>query len=250
LVVGELLPVSGGITVAAFHQHLLVSACTGVAYGATLAHAGYVNAPEAALAAAVCTFGGILPDLDSDSSKPVRELFHLLGSVAAIVTLHRFHRHVSVSTEIALLLAAAAYLFTRYVAAQFFAWLTVHRGMFHSLPAAILAGELIFLIYDSAELPARWTVAAAMSLGYLSHLLLDAVWDLRSVRNGMTSRLGGPLKLFGSSPVANVFCWTCLLAAAYLIAVEQNWLAPVEPFSPRVLRALEIPGHPRTTHLH
>lgn len=235
---------------AAFHQHLLVSAGTGVAYGMAIAHVGYVKAPEAALAAAVCTFGGILPDLDSDSSKPIRELFHLLGSVAAIVTLHRFHQHVSVSTEIALLLAVAAYLFTRYAVAQFFAWLTVHRGMFHSLPAAILAGELIFLLYDSAELPARWAVATAMSLGYLSHLVLDAVWDLRSVRTSKASRSGSPLKLFSSSPLANIFCWTCLLVAAYLVAVEQNWLAPVEPFSPRVLRALEIPGQPGTTQLH
>ncbi|MCS7160337.1 MAG: metal-dependent hydrolase [Gemmatales bacterium] len=228
---------------AAFHQHLGFSAFTGAAYSATLWYSGTVQPPVALLAGATCTFAGMLPDLDSDSSKPVRELFNLLGMVAALLTAHRLRRQTVLPPESCLLAAAAVYLGVRYGAAMLFRWCTVHRGMFHSLPAALIAGGLMFLVYDPPEMAAREAVAAAVSLGYLSHLVLDALWQLRSAEGFFALWHGGPLKLFGPSRWANALCWSLLLLIAYGVAIELNWVSPLEPYSQRWLSALDHPRH-------
>ncbi|GBD36417.1 hypothetical protein HRbin36_01541 [bacterium HR36] len=229
---------------AAFHQHVAFSAFTGAAYGATLYSTGCVELPAAVLAGAACTFAGMLPDLDSDSGKPVRELFNLLGTVGALLALHRWRRHSGLPPETGLLLAAAVYLVLRYGAATVFRWLTMHRGMFHSLPAAGIAGAVAFLLYDPLNATARWSLAVAVSLGYLSHLVLDAIWQLRSVDGFRALLHGGPLKLFGASRLAIAACWALLVFLAYCIALEQNWLAPLEPYTPRWLSAHDSWRHP------
>ncbi|MCS7167282.1 MAG: metal-dependent hydrolase [Gemmatales bacterium] len=223
---------------AAFHQHLGFSAFVGSAYSATLWCAGVVEPAVAIFAGATCTFAGMLPDLDSDTSKPVRELFNVLGMVGALLALHRLRHQASFPAETCLLIAVATYLLLRYGAAAILRWCTVHRGMFHSLPAALIVGSLMFLVYDPAYLAARWAVAAGMSLGYLSHLVLDALWQLRSPGGLVALADGGPIKLVGQSRWANVVCWSLLLLLSYCVAVEMNWLTPLEPYSQRWLSAL------------
>ena len=53
-----------------------------------------------------------------------------------------------------------------------------HRGAFHSIPAAILAGEGAFLVFAGSTLQARFAFALAVAGGYLSHLLLDELWSV------------------------------------------------------------------------
>lgn len=226
---------------AAFHQHVAFSAFTGASYAATLWYTQGTDLPVAVFAGAACTFAGMLPDLDSDSGKPVRELFNLLGMVAALFALHRLRRFSGLPAETCLLGAVGVYLALRYGAATLFRLLTVHRGMFHSLPAAAIAGGIMFLAYDPSNIHARWAVAFAVSLGYLSHLLLDAIWQLRSVDGVLALLHGGPLKLFGTSRLANWLCWSLLLLVAYWVAVEQKWLQPWEPYSQRWLSAFDDP---------
>src|SRR5262245_57494382 len=71
--------------VASYRGHLMLSAPLGAAYGVL----GLLN-PEwqndwapAVLGAGVCTLGGLLPDLDSDSGKPIRELFGITAAAFA-----------------------------------------------------------------------------------------------------------------------------------------------------------------------
>lgn len=223
---------------AAFHQHIAFSAFTGAVYSATLWYSECVEAPVAIFAGAACTLAGMLPDLDSDSGKPVREIFHLVATVGALVTMHRL-RHVAIlPAESVLLVAAGVYLSLRYAGATLFRCLTVHRGMFHSLPAALLAGGITFLLYDPPSLLGRWVVAAAVALGYASHLVLDAIWQLRTLNGAWSLLHGGPLKLFGASRLANFVCWSLLLLVSYLVAIDQNWLQPMEPYTRNWLTAL------------
>ncbi|MBL4885104.1 MAG: hypothetical protein JKY95_11290 [Planctomycetaceae bacterium] len=72
---------------AAFREHITVSGMLGLGYGLT-AHIAYGFSPiESALAGFLTGFGGMLPDLDSQTSRPVRELFGLLGAVCPLLVL-------------------------------------------------------------------------------------------------------------------------------------------------------------------
>jgi len=218
---------------AAFKQHLMFSCALGAGYSLALRYLG-VEPTHAALAGALCGASGMLPDLDSASGRPVRELFGLTAAVVPLLLLHRLQR-AGLTPEGMILTMAAVYLTIRFGAAWIFRHLTVHRGMFHSLPAAFIASEVAFLAHDRSEPGGRLVLGGGVFLGFLSHLVLD---ELSSVdASGLTVRLnrsaGSALKLFSRSVPATIVVWLALGALTYGVAMEQGYAR-----SPR----LPLPG--------
>ena len=74
-----------GVAMAAFREHIIFSSLLGGGYAAFLSNTG-IETTHAVLAGGVCGVSGMLPDLDSASGKPVRELFGLTH--AALVERH------------------------------------------------------------------------------------------------------------------------------------------------------------------
>src|SRR6267142_812436 len=162
---------------AAFRQHVLFSSVLGLGYTATLKSCG-LGGTHALLAGGLCGVAGMLPDLDSDSGKPVRELFGLTAAIVPLLVFERLLRS-GFTPEGTILLTAVLYLAIRFGLAWFFKHLTVHRGMFHSLPAAVIVAEITVLAHDCAEPHGGLILAGGTFLGFLSHLVLDAVYGLR-----------------------------------------------------------------------
>ncbi|HZU35921.1 MAG TPA: metal-dependent hydrolase, partial [Gemmataceae bacterium] len=113
----------------------------------------------------------------SDSGRPVKELFGVTATIVPFLLLHRLIR-AGLPTENIILIGIGLYLGIRFGAAWLFKHLTVHRGMFHSIPAAAIAAELAFLADNGAPDMARWAVAGGVFLGYVSHLVLDEVYSI------------------------------------------------------------------------
>ena len=88
------------------------------------------------------------PDLDSDSGLPIRELFGLAGAVFPLFLIPRL-RHSGLSVEQALCVMIGAYLFIRTAVVASSKNFSVHRGMFHSLPALCIAGLAVFDVYQT-----------------------------------------------------------------------------------------------------
>src|SRR5437899_1976409 len=74
-------------------------------------------------------------------------------------------RNAGLSPEGTVLLMGACYLAIRFGAAWLFKHLTVHRGMFHSLPAALIAAEIVFLAHDCPQRHGHLVLAAGVLLG-------------------------------------------------------------------------------------
>ena len=55
---------------------------------------------------------------------------------------------------------------------------TVHRGMFHSIPALLIFTGLAFLICGSTNLHLRYFKAGGVFLGVVSHLMLDEIYSV------------------------------------------------------------------------
>lgn len=194
---------------AGFRTHIGFSTLCGVAYGAA-AHQLLGHEPETALLAAGLTaVGGMLPDLDSNNGVPVREMF---GLAAAVVPLLLFKRFVTMglSHEGVLATLIGSYLFVRYVLAYLFKQLTVHRGMFHSIPAMFITGLVVYLEYESPNRPIRILFALGVMIGFFSHLLLDEIYsvDINGIR--LKSSSGTAIKFFSPSIGATTFCWGIL----------------------------------------
>src|SRR5579875_714285 len=74
---------------ASYRGHLTFAGLLGAGYGSLALLEGNGDWGPALIAAGLTTLGGLLPDLDSDSGVPVRELF---GAAAAVVPILLFDR--------------------------------------------------------------------------------------------------------------------------------------------------------------
>src|SRR5262249_4513828 len=133
------------------------------------------------------------------------------------------------SPEAKILAAATVYVGVRFGLAWLFKRMTVHRGMFHSIPAALIAAEIVFLAHDCHEQFGRLTLAGGVFLGYMSHLVLDEIWAIDA--NGLIPRAnkaaGSACKLFSQSIPATLATWSVLAVLTYTLGVEQGFVKGV-----------------------
>jgi hypothetical protein len=198
-----------------FHGHLAAGASLGVAYGAWGALHLQMGWGPVFLGAGLTTLGGLLPDLDSDSGVPVRELFNLSGALVPVLLLPRLMAE-QLTTDQILVVLASIYLAVRFGMASLFKRLSVHRGMFHSVPAMLIAGLVVFLLYHNPDVHYRAYMAGGTMLGFLSHLVLDEVFavDFMGLRPKLNRFAGSALKLWSKSLVATTLTYVILVLLA------------------------------------
>jgi hypothetical protein len=223
---------------AGYRQHLTFSALCGAGYGAAAGLLGPFTPAQAAIAGGLTGLSGMLPDLDSESGRPVREMS---GVLAALVPMIGVRHLVDTTGSIdgMILAAGLSYFVIRYGGAWLLGKLAVHRGMFHSVPALGIAALLTFLAYKTDDSRVRVLMAGGVGLGYLSHLVLDEIWAVQW--NGMKVKLnkfsGSALKCFGKSVPANAFTYGVLFFLAYAAMVKVGVLAGGAAVSPEQVPA-------------
>ncbi len=130
---------------AGFKTHITVSTSLGVAYGTTAALAYDVPWPACLLAGGLCSVSGMLPDLDSGPGVPLRESVAFAAAVVPMLMVDRLEQ-LGLAPESIVLVGGLIYLLIRFGAGKLLTRFTVHRGMFHSLPALAIVGEFAYLI--------------------------------------------------------------------------------------------------------
>lgn len=194
---------------AGFKQHMTFSTICGVGYCAATY---YYGAPweTCGVAGGLCAISGMLPDLDSDSGRPVDETTTVVAALAPMMMVDRF-AHMGLSHDQMVLVTAGIYLFVRFVAAEIFKRYTVHRGMWHSIPACLTMGLVTFLVCSSEVFNLRLIKAGAVMMGFFSHLLLDEIWSIDSAGMRMKSSFGTAMKFWGDKFWPNVSCYAKLI---------------------------------------
>ncbi|NWN83597.1 MAG: metal-dependent hydrolase [Halomonas sp.] len=162
-----------------FRTHLGVAAVG----GAVVAHGGWQSglweAWQALPMLALVTLGGILPDIDADRSRAIRLVFNLLAVLSVVAGALMFQGRLSKPGL--LMVCGAFYLGVRHLAGALFARLTVHRGIWHSLLAALFCGLATTAIsYRLLAQPdtLAWSHGLALALGFMLHLLLDELYSV------------------------------------------------------------------------
>jgi hypothetical protein len=201
---------------ASYRGHLMLAAPLGAAYGSLALLQPEPDWGPAVLAAGLATLGGLMPDLDSDSGVPVRELF---GVTAAVVPalLYQVLRDGGLPLEQTLVLLGFVYLFIRYVVADLFRRWTVHRGMFHSIPGMLIAGMVVWLFYPNPVPGVRLYLAGGVMLGFLSHLVLDELCsvDFMGARIRLNKYAGSAFKFVSPSWPATAATYLILAGLCY-----------------------------------
>ncbi len=191
---------------ASFRGHLTFSTALGTTFGAVLNLQLGVDWATAALAA---------------------------GLTAAIVVpmmfLRRLYNAWQLRDEEVLVVVGLMYLSIRYGLAYLFKRVTVHRGMFHSIPAMVIAGLATFLIYHHPESRPRIVLAIGVMIGFSSHLLLDEIYsvDLRGFKPRLNKYSGSALKFVSPSQLATGLTYLLLLVLGFLTFLETGAPRPI-----------------------
>lgn len=193
-----------------FRTHISVSTAAGIFYGMGGYQAGLAW-ESCLLGTAICSVSGMLPDLDSDSGIPLREAVAFSSALIPMLMVDRLQR-LGCNHEMMLLIAVAVYFLLRFGIAEAFRRYTVHRGMWHSIPAALIACLFAFVVSSCVDMNLRLFKTVAVFVGFMSHILLDEIWSIefRRGRYVFKHSFGTALKFWGQNRVANLFCYALL----------------------------------------
>ena len=215
---------------AGYKTHITVSGALGVGYGTAGVMLGGFTPVEGALAGVLTWFSGMLPDLDSASGRPVREVFSLLAAFAPFAMMGHLMEWTHHSYETTTLLAVILYVAIRYGGQSVLNRTAVHRGMFHSIPAMLITAEIAFLAFRGSSLGVKLLMAGGAAIGFFSHLVLDEIYAVEW--NGVHVRLnkfaGSAVKFVGNRFLPNILTYSLLMVLTYAALVQA--------------RVIELPG--------
>ncbi|CAK0747090.1 inner membrane protein [Gammaproteobacteria bacterium] len=197
---------------ASFPIHLSVAIVTSGICAISLLVSGLVAPSGIAFYFALGILGGLAPDLDSNNSTPFRVGCELLSLIAASLLVFNLGNRFSVVELFFLWLAA--FFVLRYGLFYIFTALTVHRGVFHSIPMAVLFGFLATITlhrFGGIGSFQSWVAGMFVILGYLTHLILDEIYSIDFYGVSIKSSFGTALKLFAPrSPIASILLYLAL----------------------------------------
>jgi hypothetical protein len=171
--------------------------------------------------------GGLLPDIDSDTSVPLRIASHVLAVIGGFLALFTFGQRLSLVELVILWLAC--FLTIRYGIFSIFTRITVHRGLIHSLPAgvgfALLAVLIAYHLVGSSALQA-WFCGLFVFLGFIVHLLLDEFYSVNLVGMQLKRSFGTAFNLGTlSNPYGTLALYIVLMGLFYISPSPNSFMA-------------------------
>ena len=208
-----------------FKTHISVSTGLGIAYGTASHFLFGIELSHCFVAGGLCSVAGMLPDLDSNSGIPQREMLSFVAVIIPMLMLDRF-RALGWSPEHMVFVAGVMYVGIRFGIGGIFKRFTKHRGMWHSIPAALIAGLVTYLVCLSPEVSVRLFKSWAVVIGFVSHLILDEIYsvDWRGRKIRVKRSFGTALKWYAPGNTwANVTTYG-KLALILLLVGSDNML--------------------------
>lgn len=193
---------------------------------ATLLSMEVVTPEQAVIAFGLGTLGGLLPDVDSSHSTSIKVGFNVLSLLMTIMLI--FVKSSTYSLIEMAIVASLVFVGIRYAFLEFFRKISKHRGMFHTVPVALIWGILVASLsqwfFDLNSL-VSWVYGFMITWGYLVHLILDETYSVDLGNRRMKKSSGTAFK-FGMFKNKNQKIQTALIYLAIplllLIAPETD----------------------------
>lgn len=180
-----------------FNTHLNVAFMVSGTLSLAVYKAGLIDDSGFLVCVALGTIGGLLPDLDSDNSTPIKLGFNITSFVFAFGLVMHWRSELSLLALMVLWLAG--YGFMRYIVFYIFTNMTVHRGVIHSVPyMAIMGLGMTCLSYYGLQMPltASWFYGLFLFGGAMVHLLLDELYSVNLSNMKMKRSSGTAMKFY------------------------------------------------------
>jgi len=206
-----------------FNQHLKCSSSFGVTYATFTWLLIGIDWLYGSVALLLSMLGGMLPDLDSDSGKEIKHIKSIsavLGALVFWVASGRIQPPMAFEARIWITLAAAA--FCSNGIPWFLGKITVHRGMFHSIPTCFIWGSVIYLHYPHPNHYVRVYMALGIMVGYFSHLCCDEYFSIESLAAMRFNKaFGTAMKFWSGKLFATLMCYAIM--GFFVKQVADEW---------------------------
>jgi membrane-bound metal-dependent hydrolase YbcI (DUF457 family) len=184
---------------------------------ATVTLAADVVAPENLIAVTMAgMLGSVLPDIDLKDSRPSKAMFSGLAIFFSFVVLFNCADKLSIAEMFVAWLGTL--VFVRYGAKAIFHEMSYHRGIWHSILAAVFCSVVTAIVYYYVlrrHDGVAWLAAAFMFAGYMTHLILDEIYSVDVMDVRVKSSFGTAVKLADS----NRWGHTAAMAATLVLAI-------------------------------
>lgn len=200
-----------------FTTHIAVGTVVSGAL-ATLTLAADVVAPENLVAVTMAgVLGSVLPDIDLKDSRPSRAMFSGLAVFFSFIVLFTFAHRLSVA-ELWILWLGTLFL-VRYVVFLIFHRMSYHRGIYHSILAALFFAFLTAAVFRLLDRPdgVAWLAGGFMFIGYLVHLTLDEIYSVDVMDTRVKASFGTALKLWDHKHSGHSIAMALAVAAVFLL---------------------------------
>lgn len=209
-----------------FTTHLAVGTLVSGAL-ATVTLAADVVAPENLIAVTMAgMLGSVLPDIDLKDSRPSRAMFSGLAIFFSFVVLFTAADKLSIAEMFIAWIGTL--LFVRYGAKAIFHSLSYHRGIWHSILAAVLCSVVTAIVYYwllRRHDGVAWLAAGFMFAGFLTHLILDEIYSVDVMDVRVKSSFGTAVKLVDTAH------WGHTAAMAAVLAIAIMAVPPTKTFT-------------------
>jgi membrane-bound metal-dependent hydrolase YbcI (DUF457 family) len=179
-----------------FKTHMVVGASASGVSSTLLLSGGIVSGSEAFLLFTLGSLSSLLPDLDSKTSVPFKITSSLLSVFLAFFVI--FSKPNYSLLEMGILWFATFYGI-RHFATPLFLKMTSHRGIFHSIPMALLFGLVGSITMKSffwtGNSIALWS-GFFITFGYLVHLTLDEIYSVDLTNHRLKKSFGTALSIW------------------------------------------------------
>jgi len=174
------------------------------------------------LASVVVIMAGLLPDIDGSDEMPSRELAGLTAAVSPLVLLEMVPSISNGGLVRIALAVVCCYVLTRLFIFRGLRSVFAPRGMIHSVPAAIIAFQLTYLLFWDLPLYERVFISLAAFTGFFSHLFLEFYLEFDLIGRATGKAKDGPrvLKFFGRSWISNAAIYTTMFVLGWIIAKD------------------------------
>ena len=187
---------------------------------ATLTLAADVVAPENLVAVTLAgVLGSVLPDIDLKELRPSRAMFAGLAIFFSFAVL--FNAATKFSIAELWILWLGTLVAVRYGLHTLFHRVSVHRGIWHSILAAVFSAVATAIVFNRVlgkPEGVAWLAGAFMFAGFITHLTLDEIYSVDVMDTRIKSSFGTALKLFDRRHIAASFAMASATALAIMVS--------------------------------
>jgi hypothetical protein len=195
-----------------FVHHLSGGIVAGAVCGAVSYYNLHTPATDAAAFAIISCVGSLIPDIDSPNSTPNDMAFGLASVIAPIFVLQGIGI-TRLGASNVILTALFVYVVVKYAARSLMRQFSVHRGMFHSIPMAIIWGALVYQAFRLSPQLIKNAAAASALVGFVTHLIIDELFsfvNFEGTRISPKKSFGTAFKFYSSSLLATTATYVAM----------------------------------------